>query len=180
MDTETSDTSKIKNAVQIHPPRFDQYITLVEDHDLSTAITQQTSQAEKLLNSISEEQSHSRYAEGKWTIKEVVQHIIDAERVFTYRALAFARKDSNILPSFDEKSYAAHSGANRRSWKELTEEFLAVRKSTRLLFNSFSAEDLCSTGRASDYETSVAAMAFITLGHAAHHINLIRERYLHR
>ena len=116
--------------------------------------------------------------EGKWSIKEILQHVIDAERVFAYRSLTFARKDNNTLPSFDEKDYAANSNGNNRAWHELVEEFKALRKSTELLFNSFTKENLNAIGKASDYTITVLALGYIIVGHVAHHINIIRERYL--
>lgn len=163
---------------ETYPSHFHTYIKLVEKEDLNSALKNQTYEAEKCFNTITEEQSLYKYAEEKWTIKEVLQHIIDAERIFTYRALAFARKDENILPSFDENNYAANSNANNRNWNELIEEFLTVRKSTEMLFNSFTPENLSTIGKASGYDISVSALAYTTVGHAAHHINIIRERYI--
>lgn len=159
-------------------PHFYNYIKLVDNENIPQALEMQLQKLEAFFNSIPEEQSLYKYAEGKWTLKEVLQHIIDSERIFAYRALAFARKDKNPLPSFDENEYAANSHANSRSWKDLTEEFLVVRKSTLLLFNSFSEEDFKSVGIASNSEISVRAMAYIIIGHARHHNNLIKERYL--
>ena len=167
-----------KPSTSTYPAYFNTYIKLVQEDDVKSALKNQTPAAEKFFNSISEEKSLFKYAEGKWTIKEVLQHLIDAERIFGYRALAFARKDKNILPSFEENAYAAHSHANNRRWKELIEEFIAVRKSTEILFNSFTEEDLNTSGKASDYEITVLALGFTTAGHAAHHLNIIRERYL--
>jgi uncharacterized damage-inducible protein DinB len=164
--------------INTFPPYFNTYIKLVEDQNIKSALKEQMTGAEKFLNSITEEQSFHKYAEGKWSIKEVLQHIIDAERVFAYRAMAFARKDINALPSFDENSYAANSHADSRSWKELIEEFIALRKSTEMLFNSFTEDDLDISGKASNYEITVLALGYTTVGHATHHINLIRERYL--
>jgi hypothetical protein len=92
--------------------------------------------------------------------------------------LTFARKDRNTLPSFDENNYAANSNANNRAWQELVEEFMALRKSTELLFNSFTKENLNSIGKASDYTITVLALGYITVGHVAHHMNIIRERYI--
>ena len=134
--------------------------------------------AEIFFQSISEEFSRKRYAEGKWTIKEVLQHIIDAERVFSYRAMCFARKEQHILPSFDENGYAFNSNANNRDWNELIEEFVATRKSTEYLFNSFTDEALNTIGKASDYTITVAAVGFVTVGHVNHHIRIIQERYI--
>ncbi|MDQ2720713.1 MAG: DinB family protein [Bacteroidota bacterium] len=167
-----------KPSSSTYPPNFDKYIQLVSEDDINTAFKNQTPEAESFFKAITEQQSLFKYAEEKWTIKEILQHLIDAERIFAYRALAFARKDKSILPSFDENGYAANSHANNRGWEELIVEFLAVRKSIEILFNSFSEEDLNTSGKASNYEITVLALGYITVGHAAHHMNIIRERYL--
>jgi hypothetical protein len=134
--------------------------------------------AEIFFESISEELSERKYAEGKWTIKEVLQHIIDAERVFAYRALCFARKEEHPLPSFDENNYAVNSNANDRDWRGLVAEFSTVRKSTEYLFNSFSKEAVDTIGRASDYTIGVSTLGFVIVGHVNHHIRIIQERYI--
>lgn len=177
MNPENSDIY-LNTKLGTYPSHFDPYIKLVEEDNIKTALKNQTTKAEKLFNTITEEQSLYKYAEGKWTIKEVLQHIIDAERVFTYRAMAFARKDKNSLPSFDENGYAKNSNANNRSWQKLIEGFLAVRKATEMLFNSFTEESLISTGIASNSKISVMALGYTTVGHAIHHINIVGERYL--
>jgi hypothetical protein len=107
-----------------------------------------------------------------------MQHLIDSERIFIYRALCFARKEKISLPGFEEDEYAANSAANKRSWKSLVEEFSAVRKSTELLFSSFSEEALASTGSANNNLISVESIGFIILGHFYHHKKVLEERYL--
>ncbi|CAM3596550.1 hypothetical protein FSS13T_16840 [Flavobacterium saliperosum S13] len=121
-----------------------------------------------------------RYAEGKWTIKEILQHIIDAERVFVYRALRFSRNDQTPLPGFDENSYAdvVNPTANRRHLKEILTELTAVRHATITLFKSFTEEDLLKKGIASENVMSVRALGFVTIGHQNHHMKVFRERYL--
>lgn len=121
-----------------------------------------------------------RYAEGKWTIKEILQHIIDAERVFTYRALRFSRNDQTPLPGFDENSYAdvVNATANKRHLKDILTELTAVRHSTITLFKSFTEEDLLKKGIASNNVMSVRALGFVTIGHQNHHMKIFRERYL--
>lgn len=165
-------------SITTYPSYFNTYIKLVEEDDVKSALRNQNPRAENFFNSIAEEQSLYKYAEGKWTIKEVLQHLIDAERIFAYRALAFARKEKNILPSFDENEYAANSHANNRNWKELIQEFITIRRSTEILFNSFTEENLNTSGKASDYEITVLALGYTSVGHVQHHINIIRERYL--
>ena len=132
-----------------------------------------------LLAPLTEEQGLYRYADGKWTIKEVVQHLIDAERVFAYRALRFARKDSTSLAGFDENHYAAVSGANARTLQELLAEFAVVRASTFALLQSFPDESVfLQCGEASGKSVSVRALAHIIAGHELHHLAVLRERYL--
>lgn len=157
---------------------FFRYIQLVDEGNIRQKLIEQRSKATDFLRSIDMSKLDYRYAEGKWTIKEVLQHIIDAERVFAYRALAFARQDTNALPSFDENKYAQNSHASSRKWEDLIAEFDFVRKSTELLFSSFTEEDLRSTGTASGNEISVLALGYIAVGHVTHHINIIKERYL--
>lgn len=119
-----------------------------------------------------------RYAEGKWTIKEIIQHIIDTERILAYRALRISRNDSTPLPGFDENSYAANTPANTRSLQDLLTELSAVRHSNLLLFKSFSEEQLLSKGIASDQPISVRAIGFMIIGHQKHHQNVFLEKYL--
>ncbi|MBK8312096.1 MAG: DinB family protein [Chitinophagaceae bacterium] len=111
-------------------------------------------------------------------MKEIIQHIIDAERVFTYRALRFARKDETPLPGFDENTYADNAKTGNRKWDDLLEEFNALRRSTEILFNSFDEDQLNATGLASGNPVSVLAIGFIIAGHVNHHISVIKERYL--
>lgn len=119
-----------------------------------------------------------RYAEGKWTLKDIIQHLIDAERVFSYRALRIARADQTPLPGFDENSYVPMAGADTRHLKSLLEEFAAVRHSTLLLFKSFSEAEMLRMGTASNVGVSVRAIGFIIVGHLRHHERIFKERYL--
>ena len=130
------------------------------------------------LNSISEAKQMYRYADGKWTIKELVQHIIDTERVFAYRALRFARRDTTNLPGFDQDEFNATANANARDFEELLEELSLVRKSSISLFKSFDDETLKLIGMASNSGMSVRAVGYIISGHALHHLMILRERYL--
>src|SRR5205807_1491219 len=114
----------------------------------------------------------------KWSIKEVVQHIIDAERIFSYRALTFARKDEGPLPGFDEEQFARESKASGRSKRDLLDELADVQKASRSLFRSFDEEQLINTGIANGKPIQVKAIGFIIIGHSLHHKNIISERYL--
>jgi hypothetical protein len=131
-----------------------------------------------VLSNLPEDKQMYSYADGKWTIKELLQHIIDTERVFAYRALRFARNDATPLPGFEQDDYAAIYNANKRNYKELLEEFLFTRKSIISLFKSFDNEELIRIGIAGGNNMSVRALGYIISGHLQHHLNIIKERYL--
>ncbi len=160
-----------------YPPYFQKYIDLVPDEELLVGFANQAVIIKNLLGSITEEKSVFAYAPGKWTLKDLLQHMIDTERIFCYRALCFARKEAFHLPGFDENEYAANASANNRTWQSLKEEFIAVRNATELLFKSFSEEELLRSGIANNILTSAVSMGFITLGHVYHHKKIIEERY---
>lgn len=166
-----------KSSLGAFPGYFQRYIDQVPEEELSAAFANQLPEIRKFLSSITEEKSNYSYAPGKWTLKEVLQHMIDTERIFAFRALCFARQDKTSLPGFDENEYAAHSTANNRSWADLSAEFLAVRQTTEMLFNSFSADALQQEGRANNNPASVGSMGFTTLGHFNHHKKVVEERY---
>ncbi|MGL2994515.1 DinB family protein [Flavobacterium sp. TSSA_36] len=119
-----------------------------------------------------------RYAEGKWTIKDIIQHVIDTERIFSYRALRISRNDKTPLPGFEENDYAENTEANKRSIQDLLTELSAVRHATLLMFKSFSKDQLLKIGICSDSEVSVRAIGFIIIGHQKHHQKVFEERYL--
>lgn len=119
-----------------------------------------------------------QYAEGKWTIKDILQHLIDCERIFNYRALRFARKDQTPLPGFDEDEFANFAEGSKRSIRDLLTELAIVRESTLCLFRTFSDEVLLRKGMASGNEMSVRALGFIIVGHQNHHQRIFEERYL--
>lgn len=119
-----------------------------------------------------------RYAEGKWTIKEILLHIIDDERIYAYRALRFARHDRTELPGFEQDDYALHSGANQRTMDDLLSEFATVRAATISLYNGLGPDTLTRAGVASGNYMSVRAIAYHIAGHELHHLNIVRERYL--
>jgi len=119
-----------------------------------------------------------RYAEGKWTIKDILQHLIDCERIFSYRALRFARNDKTALPGFEENDYAVEAQGHNRSIQHLLTELAVVRQSTLYLFKTFSNEELMRVGMASGSPMSVRAAGFIIIGHQNHHQRIFQERYL--
>jgi len=161
-----------------YPVYFGKYINLVSEDDLSEAFKIQFPKIENFLSGIDEEKSNFAYSPGKWTLKELMQHIIDAERIFDYRALCFTRKETISLPSFDENLYAENSNANVRSWKSLCREFINLRRSTEDMFNSFSEEMLQLKGFANNNTILVVSIGYTLIGHVYHHIKVVEERYL--
>ena len=131
-----------------------------------------------LLTDISEEKMNFSYAEGKWTIKEVIQHIIDTERILSYRLLSIARGEKQNLLPFEENAYAQNSHTNLRSKESLMNEFQWVRKSTKALFDSFTIEDLEQKGKANSVEITVDQLVRMLIGHVFHHIKILKKRYL--
>lgn len=160
------------------PEFYHNYINQVPEDDLAMAFRNQTAAVIDFFENIPSNKIDHAYAEGKWTIKEVLQHIIDAERIFSYRALRFARKDPTPLPGFDENLFAANAKAAGRDWKDLLEEFKVVRKATEFLYRSFDEEQLNATGTSNNSSIYVLAFGYISVGHAIHHTNIIKQRYL--
>ena len=132
----------------------------------------------EIYQNLSEENSNFTYAEGKWTLKELLQHLIDAERIFAYRALRFARKDQTELAGWDEEEYAKHYFSSERTLKSLVDEFENVRKSSVLFFENLNQEQLSSKGIANGNEISVETIGKLIVGHNLHHLNIISERYI--
>ena len=162
-----------------YAPYAIQYIGLLPDDGSVLAHMRnnfETTQA--LLRSLPEEKLRYRYADGKWTIKEILLHIADDERIYAYRALRFARGDRTELPGFDQDSYTSCSGADERTVEDLLEEFASVREATISLFAGFSREALTRAGVASGNYMSVRAIAYHIAGHELRHLNIIREWYL--
>ena len=157
---------------------FQRYIDLVPEQDLLLALDNQLPVIRDFLAVITEEKSAYAYAENKWTLKELLQHMIDTERIFNYRALCIARKETASLPGFEENDYAANSNANSRTWQSLVNEFNVVRESSTILFKSFSAEALHNSGTSNNNKITVDALGFIMLGHFYHHKKVMEERYL--
>lgn len=155
------------------------YIGLLPDDGLILKhLGDNLSATTKFMRALPEEKLSYRYAEGKWTIKEILAHLIDDERIYTYRALRFARNDTTELPGFEQDAYALESGANERKLDDLLEEFAAVRRSTIAMFNSFDDRVLTRTGVGSGNVMSVRAAAYHIAGHELRHLNIIKERYL--
>lgn len=162
------------------PKPYQNYIDKAGEDDLQEAISTSTRKFKKLLKKIPKKTIDYAYAEGKWTIKELLQHIIDTERVFVLRALWFSRQDPSAQPGFDENIWAASAQVADRKWKDMVEEFFCLRGSTELFFASLNEEALLRTGTASGNLLSTAAMGFMCAGHINHHIAIIEEKYLQK
>ena len=155
------------------------YIGLLPDDGLVLKHLKDNLKATKnFILSLPEEKLTYRYGEGKWTVKEILAHVSDDERIYAYRALRFARNDKTELPGFEQDDYARWSGANERDIRDILKEFDTVRKATVSLFNSFDGKALVRAGTANGNVMSVRAAAYHIAGHELHHINLIKERYL--
>jgi hypothetical protein len=161
-----------------HSPYYARYIALVPGGDLIATLERQGEETARLLSGISDEHAGHRYAPGKWSIREVVGHLTDAERIFAYRALRFGRADATPLPGFDENSYTPAGEFEQRSLGELIDDFRAARASTVALFRGLPEAAMTRAGTASDAHCTVRALAWITAGHELHHVKILRERYL--
>jgi hypothetical protein len=160
-----------------HAPYYSRYISLVPDGDLVELLRDQRGETVRLLRPLSEERARFAYAPGKWTVKEVVGHLSDAERIFAYRALRFAREDAQPLTGFDENSYVPAGRFNRRTIADLVDEFEAVREATIHLFRHLDDDALARSGPANNNPISVRALAYVIAGHERHHLTLLRDRY---
>lgn len=168
-----------KPAPSEYPPYAKVYLDRLPDDDrVLEHLEDGMMQAEGLARGLGEERLLHRYAPGKWSVKEVLLHVADDERIYAYRALRFARGDATPLPGFDEKAYAPASGADQRSAGSILEEYRAVRAATIALFAHLPEEALDRTGTADGNRTTVRALAWHIAGHERHHLAIIRERYL--
>jgi hypothetical protein len=160
-----------------YAPFYANYVSLVPEEDVLSAIETQSSETQKLMAAVDDTHGAYRYAVGKWSVKEVFGHIIDAERVFGYRALCIARGDQNSLPGFDEQEYMKN--ANFDDWKigDLAELYALNRRANIVFFRNLREEDWKRRGTANDSPVTVCALAFIIAGHERHHLKVLRERY---
>jgi uncharacterized damage-inducible protein DinB len=161
-----------------YAPFYAGYVSQLEDVNLIEELEISLHDFIKFVQNIPMDKFDYRYAEGKWTIKEIIQHLIDTERVFSYRAMRISRNDKTPLPGFEENDYVDNTNANERNLQGLLTEMALVRQSTIALFKSFSEEQLTRTGVVSNSPVSVRAIGFITIGHQKHHQKIFQERYL--
>jgi hypothetical protein len=160
-----------------YAPYYEQYIKTVSGEILEE-LHDQLPSFRSFIDTLPEDKGDFAYAPGKWTIKEVLGHIIDTERIMAYRALRIARNDNTAIPGFDQDDYVMHSRYEARSLASLADEFEAVRKSNLFLFDSFSNDELLRLGTASEKTVSVRALGYIIVGHIKHHARILEERYL--
>ncbi len=160
------------------PVFYKKYTDLIPKNiELTTCLIESREYLHNYYSKLTEDQSHYRYAQNKWTLKEILLHIIDTERIMAYRALCIARNDANELPGFDQDDYVTESNANSRSIDGLLIEYLAVRQSTLLLFESFTNTQRLRIGIANNNTISVRALGFIISGHERHHLRVANKMY---
>ncbi|HOZ75090.1 MAG TPA: DinB family protein [Flavobacterium sp.] len=157
---------------------YTSYIEKAGDNDLIEELEISVHRLIRFVQNIPMDKFDYRYAEGKWTIKDILQHLIDAERIFAYRALRFARNDQTPLASFEEDDYAIQADGSRRSIQDLLTEVAVVRQATLSLFKSLTQQELLRIGVASGKPMSVRALGFVIIGHQNHHQGVFEERYL--
>jgi hypothetical protein len=159
-----------------YDPYYARYIGRV-DGDVLAVLEEQKNLIRRLAETIPSERESYRYAEGKWSIREVIGHMIDGERVFGFRAFCFSRGDQTPLPGFDENKYIADGNYDTRTLHDLVDELIAVRDLNLRTFNALSDEAWVRMGTASGYPVSVRALAYITAGHVMHHVDILSSRY---
>lgn len=157
---------------------YEGYVSSVAETDIVAAMSGQLSEIEHLFALMPEEKGGFAYAPGKWTIKELLGHLIDGERVFSYRALRISRRDQTPLSGFDQDLFIANADFNSLKLTDLVEEFLFLRRANIIFFRNLSEEKWSRTGTASDNPVSVRALAYILVGHVRHHENILKEKYL--
>lgn len=168
----------VRPAPNEYAPYYGRYIALVPDGPIVETLRDQIGETSGFLGSLPEAKGDHRYEPGKWSVKEVIGHMIDSERVFSYRALRFARRDETPLPGFEQDDYVPAGAFGRRTLRDLIEEFRAVREATVLLYRHLDEEALSRSGIANENRMSVRALAWSIAGHERHHARVIRELYL--
>jgi hypothetical protein len=161
-----------------HAPYYAPYIALVPDGDIVSILSAQSETTRALLGTLSEESGSFAYAAGKWSIKEIIGHLMDGERVFAYRALRIGRNDKTPLPGFEQDDYVASTNFNARPLKNLMDELAAVRQASLQLFKNFEGDEWRRRGTANGQEISTRALAYIIAGHELHHVGVLKSRYL--
>src|SRR6185503_9496530 len=158
-----------------YDPYYQKYVSLVPEEDILLALKTQIDELSKLFDGVPEEKGTYAYGDGKWTVKEVLSHIIDGERMFAYRVFRIARGDKTPIEGFEQDGYIENSHANRRTFSELLDEMNLLRRANVLFFKNLGDEDWIRTGLANNAEISVRALAFIMAGHIRHHVTILRS-----
>jgi hypothetical protein len=166
-----------KSGINPMPQYYDRYINLVADVELAQAFDASIRQLSELDRGRLVRLNDKTYEAGKWTVKDVIQHLTDVERIMCYRALLFARRDATVPQGFDQNVFVANARAAARKIIELIDELITVRRATKALYASFDEQALRSTGMSWEYEISVLALGFTIIGHQIHHLKIIEERY---
>ncbi|MFN0274784.1 MAG: DinB family protein [Chitinophagales bacterium] len=167
-----------KPATHEYATYYEKYIERVPEGNLIQILKNQIKETVSFLKSIPEEKLNHSYAAGKWTIKQILQHMIDAERIFSYRLLRIARNDKTPLPGFDEEEYAREAFVDERKFEIMIAEFEIVRSSTLLLLETLNENEMNRIGTASNQPASARSISYIIAGHELHHISIMKERYL--
>jgi hypothetical protein len=173
-----TETATLYPAATDYAPYYGRYVSLVPEGDILATLTQQLDSTLALLRGIDEEKAGHRYAPDKWSVKELVGHIIDAERIFAYRALRFARNDRTELQGFEQDDYIRYANFDDCRLGELVDEFEHVRRANLHMLGHLDAEAWQRRGTASGAEVSVLALAYIMAGHEKHHVQILKTRYL--
>ena len=177
MSTSPASSAAARPAPTEYAPYYERYVSLVAG-DVVETLERQAAETAAILGGLGEERGDSRYEPGKWSVKELISHVVDTERIFAYRLLRIARGDRTPMEGFDQDPYVANSNAGARTLRSLAEEFAHVRAATLALVRSLDDAAWSRTGVANENEVTVRALAHIIAGHEAHHMGVLRERYL--
>ena len=161
-----------------YDPYYEKYVSLIDENELMATLESQPDEMRSITAELAEERGTFAYAEGKWTVKELLSHLVDGERMFAYRIFRIARGDRTPIEGFEQDGYIENSHANDRSFAELSDEFSLLRKANMLFLKNLDEQDWTRMGMANNVEISVRALAYIMAGHIRHHVAILRERYL--
>ena len=173
-----SQAAAAKPAPTEHAPEFSNYVALVAEGDIIQTLEQQIENSLSLLRTIPSDKANFRYAPDKWSVKQLLGHLIDSERIFSYRALSFARNDQTPLPGYEQNDYVREADFDSRNLADMVEEYATVRRATIQLYRPLNETEWLRHGKANENDVSVRALAYIIAGHELHHMDLLRSRYL--
>lgn len=161
-----------------YDPYYETYVSLVPEGDIVDILEAQAGEVNELFSSLPEEKGPYAYAEGKWTIKELLGHLIDGERMFMYRTFRISRGDKTPIEGFEQDVYIENARSNARTFAGMLEEFTALRRANVASYRHFSEDDWSRTGTANQVEITPRALVYVAAGHITHHLNILRARYL--